>query len=180
MIRINLITEKKKKKRARGPRNFLVTVAIIAAAALLSMSIITFLLKSGVAQLRAQSESNKAVIATLSKKISEIKKYEQLNKELAQRGNVIEMLRKNQAVPVRLLDELSGIIPEGVWLNSLAYHDNGVNVEGYAFTNLDLVFYVDNLKKSPNFADVYLEESREADVEKVRVYKFKLNFKVKA
>jgi len=45
--------------------------------------------------------------------------------------------------------------------------------------NIDIVSYVENLKKSVNFTDVYLEESKQVEFEKVPVYKFKLNFKVK-
>ncbi|MBI3592921.1 MAG: PilN domain-containing protein, partial [Nitrospirae bacterium] len=140
---------------------------------------VTFWFKSMVSQLRAQSESNKTMIADLSKKINEVKKFEKLNKELELRAGLIETLRKNQSVPVRILDEVSNIIPEGVWLNSLAYKDNGVSLEGTAFSNIDIVSFVDNLKRSVNTMDVYLEETREADIEKVKVYRFKINFKVK-
>ncbi len=182
MIRINLLAEKKKKKkkiRITAPSNLFFAIVIANVAALLIAGLAAFALKHKVAQLNVQSESNKTAIAALSKKIGEIKKIEKLNKELEQRGNTIEILRKNQAVPVRLLDEVSSIIPEGVWLNSLAYRDMRVVLEGYAFTNIDIVAYIDNLKKSASFSDVYLEESREAEVEKVKVYKFKLNFKIK-
>ncbi len=118
-------------------------------------------------------------MASLSKKIAEIKKFEKLNKELEQRSTLIETLRKNQAIPVRILDEVSSVIPEGVWLNSLAYKENGVSMEGFAFTNIDIVSYIDNLKRLGSVSDVYLEESRESEVEKVKVYKFKLSFKVR-
>ena len=180
MIKINLLTEKrKKKKRARGPANFLITIAAVSLAALLVAGIATLVFKTSVSRLRAESEADKEKVAGLSKKMDEMKKFEKMNKELEQRSAIIETLKKNQGVPVRVLDEVSREIPEGVWLNSLAFKDNNINVEGFAFTNNDLVAYVENLKRLSDMSDVYLEESREADVEKVKVYKFKLSFKVK-
>lgn len=179
MIRINLLTEKKRKKKASGPNSFIVLLSGISLATLIAAGGTTLLLNSKVSQLKEQREKNRVLINDLSKRINEIKKYERLNKELEQKSTLIETLRKNQSVPVKLLDEVSSLIPEGIWLNSFLYRDNGVSLEGLAFTNNDIVAYVDNLKKSPGFADVYLEESSETEVEKVKVYRFKLNFKIK-
>ncbi|MBT9139292.1 MAG: hypothetical protein DDT31_01876 [Syntrophomonadaceae bacterium] len=74
---------------------------------------------------------------------------------------------------------MSAAIPEGVWLSSMTYKENGVRLEGYAFTNIEIVTYVENLKRSENFIDIYLEESKQVEFEKVQVYRFNLNFKVK-
>jgi type IV pilus assembly protein PilN len=54
-----------------------------------------------------------------------------------------------------------------------------VTIEGIGFTNMDVVAFVENLKKSLTYSDVYLEETKQAKVDKTDVYNFKLNFKVK-
>ncbi|MBI5213718.1 MAG: PilN domain-containing protein [Nitrospirae bacterium] len=182
MIRINLLSEerkKKKKKKIKGPSNFLVTVGLAVLSAVLIAGGAALFFKNQVSQLKKQSEANKAKIADLAKKTNEANRYEKLNKEIAQRSVIIEGLRKNQSVPVRILDNVSTAMPEGVWLVMMTYKDNGIVLEGYAFSNTDIVSYVENLKKSENFADVYLDESVQAEVEKVQVYKFKLNFKMR-
>jgi type IV pilus assembly protein PilN len=179
MIKINLLTEKKKKKRIRRPANILILTAAITAVTFVLASAAVFYLKSEVSKLKSKSETNKALIAELTKKINEVKRFEQLNKEIEQRNALIETLRKNQAVPVRILDDVSTVMPKGIWLASMTYKDNGVGLEGYAFTNIDIVSYIETLKKSVNFTDVYLEESKQVEFEKVQVYRFKLNFKVK-
>lgn len=182
MIKINLITEKKKRKKLKikGPANLAMALIIANIAALVVAGLVTFLFKGKVSQLRSQSDANKATLAGLSAKAKEMRKFERLNKEIEQAAAVIEILRNNQSVPVRILDEVSSIIPEGVWLNALSYGDNGVSLEGFAFTNMDIVAYVENLKMSGNMTDVYLNETQETDIDKVRVFRFKLNFKVKA
>ncbi|NTU43005.1 MAG: PilN domain-containing protein, partial [Nitrospirales bacterium] len=77
------------------------------------------------------------------------------------------------------LEIVSSRLPAGVWLTSLSYKDNGVTLEGIAFTNNDIVSYVDNLKTTPDLTEVYLDESRQAEVASVSVYRFRLNFKVR-
>ncbi|MBA4348815.1 MAG: hypothetical protein C0415_02360 [Thermodesulfovibrio sp.] len=183
MIKINLLPEekkkRKKKKEAKPYPKILVTIGSVTLFTFLLAGAGVYLLKLNISQLTKQTESNKAAIANLKKKTEEVKKYEKLNKDFEQRNNLIESLRKNQSVPVRILDDVSAMIPEGVWLNSMNYKDKDVVIEGHAFTNIDVVAYVANLKRSVNITDLNLDESRQTEVEKVSVYKFKLSFKVK-
>ncbi len=179
MIKINLLAEKRKKKKIKGPANFVIQIAIVAVATLLAAVIATALLKLKVSQLKAEIETNNATIVDLTKKINEVKKYEQYNKEIQQKSAIIETLRKNQSVPVKILNDISMTLPNGVWLSFLIYKDEGVDLEGYAFTNFNIVNYVENLKKLEHLTDVYLVESRESEVEKKKAYKFKIIFKVR-
>lgn len=178
MIRINLLTEKRKGKI--GVSEDLVRVLIIAnLSALLITGVALLWVKGRVSKLNDESSTNKQVVETLTKRVNETKKIENLNKELEEKSTLIETLRKNQAVPVRVLDEVSMLIPEGVWLNSLVFKDNGISLEGNAFSNVDIVAFIDNLKKSSDLSDVYLEESKEIEIDKAKVYHFKANFRVK-
>ncbi len=179
MIRINLLTEKRKKRRAIGPQNMAILLIAVNLAAVAVCGSATVWIKGKAAQLRDQSAANQAVIGALTKKINEINKIDKLNKEFEQRSTLIEALRKNQAAPVRVLDEVGLLIPDGVWLNALFFKDSTVNIEGTAFSNIDIVSFMDNLKRSADLADVYLEESREGEIDKVKVYQFKAHFRVK-
>ncbi|HTZ17934.1 MAG TPA: PilN domain-containing protein [Dissulfurispiraceae bacterium] len=189
MIRINLLSERKLKKQKkvqqlvvgeekRGPA-FLKIIAIVTGITIVIMASVIFFLKSNVSDLKAESANNQAKIADLKKKIDEVKKYETLNKAIQQKSALIETLKKNQSVPVRLLDDISKLLPDGVWLSAVSFNNPQVTLEGVGFTNMDIVSFVENLKKSDSFLDVYLEETKQATVEKTDVYNFKLNFKVK-
>ena len=196
MIKINLLPEKRKKK-AKGPKNLVLSIVAANLSALLIVGGVTIWLKAGIAKLQEQSETNKAVIAKLTTKIKEVEKLKKLNQELQERSKLIEMLRKNQSIPVRVLDEVNMLIPDGVWLTSLVFKDNGISLEGNAFSNLDVVSFIDNLKKSTVLSDTYLEESRESaeqvsqrpqrgvmpdakQAEKIKTYRFKVSFRVRA
>jgi type IV pilus assembly protein PilN len=183
MIRVNLLADKKKRKKGaarevKAPPSVLLTLILVTLTTLLVSGIVSVVLRSKVSQLQSQSETNKGVLANLSRRIEEMKRFENLNREFQQRSALIENLRKSQSIPARLLDNVSALVPDGVWLSGLSYRDSRATLEGYAFTNMDIVSYVENLKKSGAVTDVYLEESKETEIEKVAVYKFKLNFKV--
>jgi type IV pilus assembly protein PilN len=176
MIRINLLGEARRK---RGPQNLFLTLVALNLGAIILAGGVTMWVNGEINRLRNEGESNKTVIETLKSKIDEMHKIQKLNKELELRGSLIETLRKNQSVPVRVLDEVSMLVPDGIWLSSLTFKDNAVSMEGNAFSNIDIVSFMDNLKKASDLTDVYLEESREGEIDKVKIYRFKANCKVK-
>lgn len=182
MIKINLILEKKAKKieTVQSPASKFITVVLaVAVATLLIMLGAKYYMSYGKDELKKQNESNKTLISQLQKNIQDVKKFESMNASIEQKSDLIETLRRNQAVPVRILDEVSAVLPEGVWLTSLIYKGGMVTIEGFAFTNLDIVSYIDNFKKSAIITDATLDESKYEEINKVQVYKYKLNFKVK-
>ncbi|MCE5312815.1 MAG: PilN domain-containing protein [Nitrospiraceae bacterium] len=179
MIKINLLRKEEKAQKVKKPAGFMVHVLLAALAAFIVMGLLTFYMNSKKDSMQSKMETSKKQVAELQKKINEAKKFEGLNKELEKRKNLIETLRKNQSTPVIILDEVSGLIPNGIWLTNLSYNGNLVVIEGIGFSNSDIVTYVDSLKLSPNFSEVYLEETKQTQVEKVDAYKFKLNFRVK-
>jgi len=98
-----------------------------------------------------------------------------------ERSDVIEQLGKNKTVPVRVLGEIGSLLPKGIWLQNMAVSaSSNLSIDGFGFTNSEIVSFVDNLKASPMFADVYLQESKSAEKEKISVYMFRLTCKIKA
>ena len=188
MIRINLLAERKQKKQKKVDLPFGETkkalpfpalLAIVTGVTILVVALVVVFLKMKVTELQTEYTSNQAKIAEYKKKIDEVKKYEVLNKAIQQKSDLIETLKKNQSVPVRLLDDISKLLPDGIWLSAVAFNNPQVTIEGVGYTNIDVVTFVDNLKKSPAYSDIYLEETKQGTVDKTEVYNFKLNFKVK-
>ncbi|HMK61614.1 MAG TPA: PilN domain-containing protein [Dissulfurispiraceae bacterium] len=189
MIRINLLAERKLKKQKksdlplaieeRRSLPFLTLLGIVSGAALLLAVLTIVFLKMQVSNLKSEYAANQVKIAEYKKKIDEVKKFEALNKAIQLKSNLIETLKKNQSAPVKLLDDISKLLPDGIWLSSVTFNNPQAIIEGVGYTNMDVVSFVDNLKKSPAYSDVYLEETKQGTVEKTDVYNFKLNFKVK-
>ena len=57
---------------------------------------------------------------------------------------------------------------------------SNISLSGYAFTNSNVVEFVNNMKRSQLFTGVFLVESKEAKVENINVYQFKLKFNIRA
>ncbi|NWF53012.1 MAG: PilN domain-containing protein [Nitrospirae bacterium] len=178
MIKINLLPQRRKKKPKPIP-SFLITSVGLTAIALIVMVGLVFVYNSRLSSKKAQYKMNETKIAELKAKIKKVENYEKLNKTIQEKNSVIEQLRKNQSIPVKLLDEASSLLPNGVWLKTMTLSGENVNIDGYAFANSDIVSYVDNIKSSQTFTDVFLQESKSTKVETANLYMFKLTFKIK-
>ena len=55
---------------------------------------------------------------------------------------------------------------------------DSISLDGYGFTNTEIVTYVDNIKGSKLFTEVYLQESKSMESEKIPLYMFKLTLKL--
>ncbi|MDA8431711.1 MAG: PilN domain-containing protein [Nitrospiraceae bacterium] len=178
MIKINLLPVKKKKKAKPLPTFLIVTVGV----ALLSIAVVAYLnyfFGSRVEQREATVSKNEQTLKDLEKKIKAVDDYEKRNADYKKRKDLIEQLGKNTAIPVRILDELSTVLPAGVWLTSLNIDGDNINMRCTAFSNTDVVNFVNNLKAAKLFSDVYLQESVQAQEGGFTIYNFGLTCKVK-
>ena len=179
MIRINLLPVKRKKKAKPLP-TFVVSITLITVVTVCALAYLFYYYNSNLKSAKEHFDSNKQKIDELKNRIKEVENFEKLNNTIEERTKIIEQLRKNQNVPVMILDELSRDLPKGVWLRTLAVSGGNGSIEGYGFTNSDVVAYVENLKGSKLLTDIYLQESREVEMEKIPLYQFKLTFRVAA
>lgn len=177
MIRVNLLAVKRKKKAKPLP-TFIVSATLLTVVTICILAYLVFYFNTKLQSAKSRFEANKITIEQLKAKIKAVENYDKLNKTLDERNKIIEQLRRNQNIPVMMLDELNKGLPNGVWLTSLTASGNGGTVDGYAFTNADVVSYVESLKSSKLLTEIYLQESKQAEIEKIPLYQFKVTFKV--
>jgi type IV pilus assembly protein PilN len=178
MIRINLLPEKRKKKPLRI-YTYLIRGAVILVLTILVLGIFTFRLTGKIADLKEEKVIKEKKLSELKVLLKEVENYERDNQSYREKSEIIKRLKNNQHLPLRLLDEVSIHLPKGVWLSSLGDSGGTVGLTGFAFTNVDLVSYVQNLKSSAYFQDVQLIESRQAEFGGVSLYTFSLSFRMK-
>jgi type IV pilus assembly protein PilN len=179
MIKVNLIPVKRKKKSKPLPSFLLIGMVGVTIVAGIIMAYLVLFFSSRLSMKKTQFVANEKKIAELKEKIKAVQNFEQLNKTYKQRSDIIEQLSKNKSVPVRLLDEISNLLPTGIWLQAMTLSGESIKIDGYGFTNSDIVAFVDNIKNSKIFTDVYLQESKSTTLEKVPLYMFKLTFTIK-
>jgi type IV pilus assembly protein PilN len=180
MIKINLLPTKKKppKKVIDLQQQLLLALLVLI---LVAMGLWYFwnTQKNRIIALEADKARAEAHLREQDNVLKEVKNVEEERRKVAEKIEVIEKLKKNQAGPVRLLDEASKALPVGVNLTSLTESSNNINIEGEAFTNEDIVRFVDNLKASPLLSDVSLLETSQMKREGFDIYKYKIQFMYK-
>lgn len=203
MIRINLLPTPAGKKPEKavdvGESKFIIIKLILPL-------VLSLLLAGGVfaymemtkSSLKEDIEKNKKIYAQLQQKIEEVKKFEFMNKEIEMKTKLIENLKKKQQEPLTILRGVAKSLPEGVWLTELSYgvtqktqsappqdrdtqkpSDKKIIIKGVGFSNLNIVAFVEAIKKSPEFINVNLLETSQSEYEKIPVYKFALEFSLK-
>ena len=180
MIKINLLPTKRKppRKVTELQKQMIIAVLILGGVAA-GMTVYYLALSKKISQLQDQRSAAQRKVAEQDNMLKEVKNVEAERKKVTERIGIIEQLKKNQQGPVRLLDEVSRALPNGVNLSSFVENGGNVNLAGDAFTNDDVVKFVDNLKNSPFLIDVTLLETSLSAHEGIEFYRYKLQFKYK-
>jgi len=177
MIKINLLPTKKKppKKVIDLQQQLLLAILVLV---LLGIGMTYFYMKQSalIARLEQDTVTMEAKVKEQDDMLKEVKNVEDERAKVAEKIGIIEKLKKNQAGPVRILDEISSALPQSVNLTALVENDGKISLEGEAFSNDDVVRFVEKLKASRYLAEVALQETTRIQREGVDFYKYKLQF----
>ena len=158
MIKINLLSEGRTAARApqaavtTGKVNNLVFVGCIALAVLYFLGMWWHVASVK----RDWDEKNRraqAEVDRLKSIIDEVNGYEKKKANLEAKINLINDLKRNQHGPVRLMDEVSKALPDLVWLTNMNLIGRNIDIHGKAMTPNAVANFIENLKKSPYFAE---------------------------
>jgi len=158
MIRINLLPAKVSKKKQAGTQQLAIAAAVLVAA-LAGNFFWSSSRASALAAREAKVKRTKAEIANLEKIIGEVNDIKQQQAAVKDKLAVLDKLKANRAGPVRLLDELAGLVPKRVWIRKFDEKDRNVSFEGSAVTIEDVSAFMSALQKSPYFTSVELRKT---------------------
>jgi type IV pilus assembly protein PilN len=177
MIKINLLpTKKKPPKKVIDLQQQVILAFLVLILVLMALGYYWKTQNDRIVSLENEKVVKEKQIADQDNMLKEVKNVEEERKKVSEKIEIIEKLKKNQAGPVLLLDTVSTCLPKGVNVTSLSESNNSVSLEGEAFTNDDVVRYIDNLKASPLLKDVMLLETSQTTRDKIDFYKYKLQF----
>ncbi len=203
MIRINLLPKVGKKKAKpsialASSKEMFIKLGLPTAIAILLVTGLFIYMEITKTKLKEDIENNKKIFAQLQKKIEEVKKFEEMNKEIETKTKLIENLKSRQNDPVAILSSLAKNLSEGLWLSEVSFGmqdkpqvgqqpvkeakkewERKIVVKGFGFSNLNIVAFVEALKKVPEFREVKLLETQQTKYENFPVYKFILEFNLK-
>jgi Tfp pilus assembly protein PilN len=168
MIKINLLAERKAAK-VKSATSFKFEMGGSQNLLLAGIIVVGVLVAGGwwwarVSELKRVQQAKVAAQAEL-KRLEEVRKKAEAfktQKELLERKiNLITELKKKQAVPVHILDQVSRNLPEFMWLDSMTASANAINIVGKATTYNAVSNLYDNLRASGQFSDVVLGKTTE-------------------
>ncbi len=168
MIKINLIAEAKS-TRSSGPKfnfdapanmtNFL--MAGVLTVSLLAAGGWWWIANGNVKEWEQKNRDADAEIQRLQPILKEAERYERRKELLQNKIDLVTNLKRQQSVPVHIMDQISRNLPEFLWLSSMTSTNNKINVKGSATTYNAVSNFYNNLATSGYFADVTLGKTSE-------------------
>ncbi|AKU90319.1 PilN domain-containing protein [Vulgatibacter incomptus] len=169
MIRINLLPTRQAKKKDLGNKQ-LVLLGLLVVGALMGNWFWYSGVESTLAQKNAQVAKLKQDIAQLDKIIGEVNTIKEQKKALEEKLAVLDKLRKGRTGPVKMLDALSTLMPEKVWISAIEEKGGAMVIRGGAVTNEDLADLMRELKKNPFFSEPSLKKSQQVGDRQLGTY----------
>ena len=117
-------------------------------------------------------------IRTYKKVLKEIKVFKKRKTVLIKKIKIIEELEQSRKGPFNLFAELSKVIPERVWLESLSEKKLHIEINGVASDNKTIATFMTSIEDSPAFKKVELKVSKVSNKFKKGLKSFTLKFKL--
>ena len=173
MIKINLLAEKKQGKPrtgggpavkmpgAGGARNLLLVAVLLVGVVI--AAVWNYRLNNVKEEWDKKHVAADAELLRLEAIRKKGEEFEARKALLARKIDLITELKKQQAVPVHILDQISWNLPDFLWLSSLTAGNNGINIVGKATTYNAVTNFYNNLNDSDHFTEVTLGRTAEGD-----------------
>src|SRR3977135_1373095 len=131
MIHINLLPVRAAKKREFGRQQLVLFVLLLVLAGIGNYFVYNRF-ESELRSLDKQIDTTRKEIAQLEKPIGEVKSIKEDKKALEDKLRILDTLKKGRTGPVKVLDELSSVVPQKVWILEFSEQNGGGLITGQA------------------------------------------------
>lgn len=163
MIRINLLpvraAQKKERLRSQGMILLLSVIGVVAVCTLVWMS-----LSAKVDAVNKEVQFKTSEIARLKTIIGKVGEIDAKKADLQAKLAVLDKLKANRSGPGRLLDEISRVIPDKVWIKTFSEAGGAVSITGTGLTEAVVADFLDALEKSDYYMNVELDVLEQKEV----------------
>jgi type IV pilus assembly protein PilN len=122
-------------------------------------------------ELLAVARQEKARLQTVEARLEEQKR---IRESLDRKINLIESLNAQRDLTPRLMNELSRLLPDWVWLTEVTYDAKGLQIKGKALSNNLIADYIASLEGSPQIMNVNLISSTQRTAQRDEFLEFAL------
>ena len=159
MLKINLLPIRQLKKRAKA-RNQIAASIILFISVLVILALVGVLQAGRIATLNDDIAAKKQEKKSFDKVVKELAELEERRLDLNNKIAIINKLKSDSSLTVRVLDEVAAIIDnDRMWLTTLNQRGNSLTLSGFALDNQTIAQFMDELKTSPYITAVNLNNS---------------------
>ena len=178
MIRINLIPVSKVRKREP-----LIIQAVVGAILLILIAVGCYFLGSAkhakIVRLERDVSIKEREIEELKAKVGEVEKFKNKEQTLQQQINVIRSLESARKGPVKMMDELTEIIPRKLWFEQFKESNNRVTIEGVAESGAAIADFLERIKTAKYFSNPDLQVAQGVEQDGMHLHKFTITVNVR-
>ena len=178
MIRINLLPVPKARKQEALIVQLVAGIIVLAGVAFVGYLYGT----NKEAQIRNVTQQiavKEREIAELKAKVGEVDKFKQQAKVLEDQLAVIRSLEAGRAGPVKMMDELTELVPRKLWIMTFKESNKKVSIDGIAESGPVIADFLENLKSSKYFSNPVLSVVQGQEQEGQKLHKFQITVQVK-
>ena len=159
MLKINLLPIRQLKKRAKA-RNQIFAGVILFLSVLVMLALVGVLQAGRISTLNDDIAAKQKEKKSFDKVVKELAELEKKRLDLNNKIAIINKLKSDSSLTVRVLDEVSNVIDNNrMWLTALNQRGGNLKLTGYALDNQTVAQFMDELKKSPYVSSVNLNNS---------------------
>ena len=180
MIKINLAPARRGKAflAVRAPRLGLLFGPLYAVL-IAGIAAYWFPLSMEAGRLQSEVVKAEAELASLRAVIAEGNRFKREKEELERRVGIIDLIARNQARPVYLMEAVAEAIPKDLWLTTMEEKQSVLRLAGSAFSSTAVADFMATLRRSGKFVDVDLIMSRHDPTKIPRVVTFEISCSVR-
>jgi Tfp pilus assembly protein PilN len=179
MIRINLLPEEfhvKKKKLRIAPRGGVVIAAVVVL--FLIMALLAMWQKSRIGHLDKQIQQVRIEAEQQRADLALVERLTALKEKILQRMQAVETLNRNRTRWIDILTELSGAVPEDMWLVSFKEEATATGpsarIQGMTFSLKPIALFMGHLDEGEWFLDPQFTYARRTPIADGMAYDFEL------
>jgi type IV pilus assembly protein PilN len=159
MLRINLLPIRQLRKRAKA-RNQIVCFIVLLVLLFLVLGTFGFFQATKITGIQSSISELKKKKATYAPILAEMRRLDQDKKNLENKINIIEALKRDSSLTVHILDEVANKVDnKRMWLGSLKQQGQSLLLTGTALDNRTIAQFMDALKESPYINTVNLSNA---------------------
>lgn len=173
MIYINLLpiraAQKKEKLREQMIILFLVLIFVVGAC-----GAVYLVLQGRINDANAEIQKTEQEINRLKISIGEVGRFKKLQEELRGKLDILDKLNAGKTGPVHLLEQLSGAVPEKLWIESFKEVNGAISLSGIGLNEETIAQFLQQLEASPYYQRVELQVVDQVTQGDIKLHKFNI------